>query len=196
MTETIEDAERTDHGDGSAVPRTGAPMGWASAAGVVALPPATVGEPREALDRLMIADRIARYGWAFDEGDREALADCLTSDVTYQSVYAGQFHGRTELPASEGVGAFMDTVTTVWSAFSSQPRHIFTNVVVGDLGDDRATAYAYMPSISADDAAPRLAYCEFMRFEFRRTSDGLWRISSLTYGMDVDALLLPPGVDL
>ncbi|MFI9402976.1 nuclear transport factor 2 family protein [Nocardia sp. NPDC052316] len=193
MTETIKDVERTN---GSAVPETGAPMGWATAAGVVALPPAVVGEPRDALDRLMIADRIARYGWAFDEGDREALADCLTSDVVYGCVYAGQFRGGKELPSIQGVSAVVDGLTSVWPTFPRQPRHIYTNVVVGDLADDRAIAYAYMPSIIADDTAPLLAHCEFLRFGFQRTSDGLWRISNLMYGMDVDTLVLPPGLEL
>ncbi|MFI9407902.1 nuclear transport factor 2 family protein [Nocardia sp. NPDC052316] len=196
MTETTKDIEHTDSRDGSAVPEAGAPMGWASTAGVVALPPAVIGKPGDALDRLMIADRIARYGWAFDEGDREALADCLTSDVVFQSVYAGQFRGGKELPSVQGLSAVVDQLTTVWPYFPRQPRHIYTNVVVGDLAEDRAIAYAYMPSVIADDAAPALAHLEFLRFGFQRTSDGLWRISNLLYGMDVDALLLPPGLEL
>ena len=27
-----------------------------------------------------IAERIARYGWSYDERDRDGLADCFTSD--------------------------------------------------------------------------------------------------------------------
>jgi hypothetical protein len=54
--------------------------GWATAAGLVALtPPRSPGGEHggPALDRLLIAERIARYGWAYDERD-QAPADRFT----------------------------------------------------------------------------------------------------------------------
>jgi hypothetical protein len=67
--------------------------GWATAAGLVALtPPRSPGGEHggPALDRLLIAERIARYGWAYDERDQAALAECFTADATWRATVMGE----------------------------------------------------------------------------------------------------------
>ncbi|MFJ9041868.1 hypothetical protein ACIRF8_35580 [Streptomyces sp. NPDC102406] len=95
---TITDTTTTDTTAARPVP------GWGTAAGILALarpssPSDEHGGP--VLDRLLITERIARYGWAYDERDQAALAGCFTADDTWQA----SLMGERETPLHQGAEA-------------------------------------------------------------------------------------------
>ncbi|MDQ0381346.1 nuclear transport factor 2 family protein [Amycolatopsis thermophila] len=151
--------------------------GWGRATGHVTLPPAEPGG--EALDRFLIAERVARYGWAFDERDRSALAACFTPDATWQ----GLVMGRDPIGPFRGADAIADWLAGFWDSQPDQRRHVFTNVVVGQREPGRATAHAYLVLLSSQDAATRVASAGPYRFDLHRTG-GQWLITELRAGFD------------
>lgn len=136
--------------------------------------------PETALDRLLIADRIARYGWAYDERDREALAGCFTEDGVWEGSVMGEqtvgpFHGRQ---------ALADFLAGFWPDQKDQRRHVLTNVVVEDLHGGRATAHAYLVLTSSSVGAMTPVTAGPYRFDLVCGDDGVWRLSHLVAGFD------------
>lgn len=153
------------------------PPGWGAATGHVALPPAEPGG--DALDRFLIGERIARYGWAFDERDRSALAACFTPDATWQGVLMG----RDTIGPFEGADVIADWLAGFWDTQPDQRRHVFTNVVIGQHGG-AATAHAYLLLLSSQDAATGVTSAGPYRFTLRRGGDGQWLVAELRAGFD------------
>ncbi|WP_329537876.1 nuclear transport factor 2 family protein (plasmid) [Streptomyces sp. NBC_01450] len=156
--------------------------GWATAAGLVALtPPRSPGGEHggPALDRLLIAERIARYGWAYDERDQAALAECFTADATWRATVMGEI----ETPLHRGAETIAAAEAALWPQQGDQRRHMFTNQVI-DLSGDEATAHAYMIQLRIQDAASSLAISGAYRFHLRRETDGIWRIDTLRSALD------------
>jgi hypothetical protein len=119
---------------------------WAKVAGRLNLKPLPkLRKPDEALDRLLIAERIFRYGWAYDERDRELFTDCFTEDV----VWEGNVMGIAPVGPFIGRQAVVDFNCDFWPVQSDQRRHIFTNVIIDDLTRDGAVAHAYLLLTSA-----------------------------------------------
>ena len=154
--------------------------GWATSCGQVMMPPAAPSALLSTTDRLVIAERIARYGWAYDERDRTALADCFTPDGVWQGVIMDQH--RVE--PIHGAPAIADWLAGFWDTQSDQRRHVFTNLVVGEPDAEQATAHAYLVLLSSHDGTTMPVTAGPYRFTMRRTGDGLWRIAVLSAGFD------------
>lgn len=156
--------------------------GWGRKNGqsVLAAPvPAASGG--SALDRILIAERIARYGWAYDEQDTDALGECFTED----GVWEGSLMGSEQVGPFVGREAVVEFLSGWWDEIIDQRRHVFTNVVVDELGDDTATAHAYLVLFASKDALAEPKTPGPYRLELvREEHDGLWRLKRLVGGWD------------
>jgi SnoaL-like domain len=155
--------------------------GWARATGHTTIEPMHAGVGAgEAIDRLLIAERVARYGWAYDERDRDGLADCFTG----AGVWEGKIMGIDQVGPFQGRGAIIDFLAGFWGEQTDQRRHVFTNVVVEKTEPDVATAHAYLILLGSADASMTPLTAGPYRFEFVRDTDGVWRIARLLAGFD------------
>jgi len=155
--------------------------GWATSlrqTDVQRLTPARDAGPP--IDRLLIAERIYRYGWSYDERDRAALGDCFTED----GVWEGRIMGREEVGPFEGREAIVEFLTAFWDQQADQRRHIFTNIVVDGLSDAQATAHAYLLLTASSDASMTPVTAGPYRFDMVKDALGVWRMRRLTGGWD------------
>lgn len=125
-------------------------------------------------------DRVARYGWAYDERDRAALADCFTDDAVWQ----GTLMGVDRVGPVHGMREIADWLAAFWAAQDDQRRHVFTNVVVEDPDGDMANAYAYLVLLASRDGATSPVSAGTYRFTLRRDERAGWRISALSASFD------------
>jgi hypothetical protein len=155
--------------------------GWAARSGHVGLG-RQEGAPQAAaaLDRLLVVERIARYGWAYDERDRDALADCFTED----GVWDGLIMGQTAVGPFRGRDAITDFLAEFWLTQTDQRRHMFTNVVVEDLSSSAARAHAYLLLTSASQGTLTPISAGPYRFDLAVDADGVWRLQRLSAGFD------------
>jgi ketosteroid isomerase-like protein len=151
--------------------------GWASTSGHVALP---APSPHATIDRLLIAETIARYGWAYDERDHAALAGCFTQDA----VWEGVIMGRDRVPPIQGAETIANWLAGFWDSQTDQRRHVFTNIVVGEPSDDQTIAHAYLVLLSSQDGTTVPVSAGPYRFIMRRNPDGLWLVARLAAGFD------------
>jgi hypothetical protein len=155
--------------------------GWASALGLGV--GWSVARPRpgsSAAGRELIAERVARYAWAFDERDRSLLGDCFTAEA----IWEGSVMGRDQLGPVTGREAIVDYLAGFWAAQDDQRRHMFTNVVTSELTADRAVSHAYLLLTAARDGRLSIATAGVYRFALSSDS-GDWRIHHLACGFDV-----------
>jgi ketosteroid isomerase-like protein len=143
-------------------------------------PPLALERTEPAIDRLLVAERIARYGWAYDERDRDALAECFTPD----GVWEGLLLGRDRVGPVEGREAIADFLAGFWAEQSDQRRHIFTNLVVDALAAGDAGAHTYLLLTAAGEGVMSPVTTGPYRFELVREPDGVWRIARLAAGFD------------
>jgi ketosteroid isomerase-like protein len=136
-------------------------------------------DPQRAADRVMIAERVHRYGWGYDERDRGLLADCFTAD----GVWEGSVMGAEQVGPFEGRDAVVAFLTEFWTVQTDQRRHIFTNVVVDDLTGDAAVAHAYLLLTASSDATMTPVTNGPYRLIMRK-EQGIWRIARLVAGFD------------
>ncbi|HEX4483968.1 MAG TPA: nuclear transport factor 2 family protein [Solirubrobacteraceae bacterium] len=172
-------SERADIGEAETLRPSPA---WASDAGIVAMQPAVGAASADpASDRLLIAERIARYGWSFDERDRDGVADCFTED----GVWEGQVMGIEPIGPFAGRASVVEFLTSFWEEQSDQRRHVFANVVVDDLLADTATAHVYVILLRSSEASMTPLTAGPFRLELARDAgDGVWRIARLLAGFD------------
>ena len=142
---------------------------------------ARAADAGDATDARLVAERIARYGWSFDERDRDGLGECFTED----GVWRGLIMGTQDVGPFEGRAAIVDFLTGFWDGQSDQRRHVFTNVVVDSLDADRATAQAYLLLLASSEERTGVETAGPYRFEARRDDDGIWRLTLLAAGFDV-----------
>ena len=142
-----------------------------------AVSPAAAGDP---VDRSLIAERIARYGWCYDERDRAGLGECFTED----GVWEGDIMGTEKVGPFRGRAAIITFLTGFWDEQADQRRHVFTNVVVDRLADDTATAQAYLQLLASSDARTHTETAGPYRFELVRGRDEIWRLTRLAAGFD------------
>lgn len=133
-----------------------------------------------AIDRLLITERIYRYGWCFDERNPELLGDCFTAD----GVWEGRIMGETSVGPFEGRSAIVQWLSDFWPQQFDQRRHMFTNVTVDDLTATTATAHAYLLLTRSAGAAMISVTVGPYRLSMAKDS-GVWRIAHLIGGFDV-----------
>jgi hypothetical protein len=154
--------------------------GWAAKLGHVQLKPLEAdSDPSRAADRVMIAERVHRYGWGYDERNRELLADCFTAD----GVWEGSITGTDRVGPFEGRAAVVGFLTDFWTMQADQRRHIFTNVIVDGLTGDSAVAHAYLLLTASADATMTPVTNGPYRLRMRK-EQGIWRIAHLVAGFD------------
>ena len=154
--------------------------GWAKVSGHAILVPLTNGVPGEnGVDRFLIAERIFRYGWAYDERDRELLGDCFTSN----GIWEGDIMGTTAVGPFVGREAIVEFLTGFWSDQTDQRRHIFTNIVIDGLTSHEATAHAYLLLTASSDSMMTPVTTGPYRFELVKGDDS-WRLQRLVGGFD------------
>ena len=153
--------------------------GWGRATRHVRVGRLAFGDPDRAVDRLDVVERVYRYGWAYDERDRDLLGDCFTDGAVWEGSIMGQqpvgpFTGRADIVA---------WLATFWDEQRDQRRHIFTNTIVTELGQDTATVHAYLMLTATSDKTLAPQTTGPSRFGLAREDDS-WRISRLSAGFD------------
>ena len=154
--------------------------GWGHASGHLAMRlPSHPQERSQAIERSIIAERISRYGWSFDERRGDLLADCFTED----GVWEGTIYGGGPLGPFVGRGAIVEFMTGFWETQRDQRRHMIVNTIIERQDEDEALALAYQVLTAARAGQVALETTGFYRFELRREGD-MWRIAHLFSGYD------------
>lgn len=152
---------------------------WSTATGhsrLAAVPPSS---PDPALDRILVAERVHRYGWSYDERRRDDLGGCFLED----GVWEGSIMGQERVGPFEGREAVVEFLTGFWDIQDDQRRHVFTNVVTQEVTGDTAVAHAYLILLASSDATMTPVTAGPYRFELTR-SEGVWLIARLSAGFD------------
>jgi ketosteroid isomerase-like protein len=151
---------------------------WAHRDGLVAVR----ADPAPGLEiRGLLADRMYRYCWGFDERQEHVLAGCFTEDA----VWVGDVMGETRVGPHEGRDAVLAYLTGFWPHQRDQRRHVVTNFVVEEIDGDTARGMAYLLLVGSTRAATGLEAAGLYCLDYRRETDGEWRISRLSAGFDV-----------
>ena len=154
--------------------------GWARSIGHSRVQPQPADDdPQRAADRVMIAERVHRYGWGYDERDRELLAECFTED----GVWEGSLMGGDRVGPFEGRDTLVSFLTDFWAVQTDQRRHIFTNVVVDLITETDAVAHAYLLLTASSDGVMAPVTNGPYRLVMRKEA-GTWRIARLVAGFD------------
>jgi len=153
---------------------------WGATSGHVQVQPLGADrDPGHAADRVMIGERVHRYGWGFDERNRDQLAGCFTAD----GVWEGNIMGTDQVGPFVGREVIVSFLTDFWAEQTDQRRHIFTNVIVDDLTDETAVAHAYLTLTSTADATMHAITNGPYRLMMRK-EQGVWLIAHLLAGFD------------
>jgi hypothetical protein len=131
-------------------------------------------------DRILIAERMHRYGWAFDERQEEALSECFTESATWQASIMGTstigpFNGKSEI---------INFMKGFWPNQLDQRRHNITNVIVESQSEKTASVMAYLVLMSASAQGLKPVTTGFYKVEMVK-SDGTWKIQTLLVGFDL-----------
>jgi hypothetical protein len=131
-------------------------------------------------DRILIAERMHRYGWAFDERQEEALSECFTESATWQASIMGTstigpFNGKSEI---------INFMKGFWPNQLDQRRHNITNVIVENQSEKAASVMAYLVLMSASAQGLKPVTTGFYKVEMVK-SDGTWKIQTLLVGFDL-----------
>jgi hypothetical protein len=131
-------------------------------------------------DRVLLAERMSRYGWGFDERRPDVLADCFTDDAVWEATIMG----ASTVGPHIGRDAILEFMTAFWPEQSDQRRHMIMNVIVEEQADADATVLAYHLLMSAATGVLKAVTSGFYRAEMRKTG-GVWKIRRLLAGYDV-----------
>jgi hypothetical protein len=154
---------------------------WGHASGLLALEVAAKVDLAAVPDRILLADRMSRYSWAFDERRVDLLADCFTDDATWEA----HLMGRSVIGPFSGRDAVVDYMSSFWTHQVDQRRHMIMNVVVQNQSANDATVLSYHLLMSATTETIEPVTCGFYRAQMRRAADGPWRICALVAGYDI-----------
>lgn len=130
-------------------------------------------------ERVLIAERMHRYGWALDEGQEESLSECFTESATWQANIMGTsalgpFLGRSEI---------LNFMKGYWPTQFDQRRHNITNVIVESQSEKTVSILAYLVLMSASAQELKPITTGFYKVEMVKL-DGIWKIQSLLVGFD------------
>jgi hypothetical protein len=154
---------------------------WGHACGLLALDAAAHVDAAQLPDRVLLADRMSRYCWAFDERRPDLLSDCFTGDATWKA----HLTGASVIGPFSGRDAVVEFMLGFWPGQADQRRHMVTNVVVQDQGPLAATVLSYHLVMSASRAGITPVTCGFYNARMTRDGDGQWRIRRLVAGYDI-----------
>ncbi|MGK0741956.1 nuclear transport factor 2 family protein [Leucobacter sp. Z1108] len=133
----------------------------------------------EALDRLLIVERINRYGWAFDERRLDLLVDCFTENGTWE----GSVLGVDDYGPYVGQDEIRRFIADFFPLQNDHRRHQFSNFVIEFENANYAVAHAYLVLWGSENDCTRAITAGPYRFVAVR-DNGVWRISELHGGWD------------
>lgn len=131
-------------------------------------------------ERVLITERIYRYGWAFDERQEKLLEECFTEDATWEA----NIMGVNMVGPHDGREAIITFMKGFWPSQFDQRRHLIMNVIVDSQDAESATVFAYHLLISASKGALTPVTSGFYRASMKRLN-GSWKIKSLLAGYDI-----------
>lgn len=131
-------------------------------------------------DRILIAERMHRYGWAFDERQEEALSECFTESATWQA----SIMGTSKIGPFNGKSEIINFMKGFWPNQLDQRRHNITNVIVENQSEKAASVMAYLVLMSASAQGLKPVTTGFYKVEMVK-SDGTWKIQTLLVGFDL-----------
>lgn len=117
-----------------------------------------------------IQQLLARYCYAHDERDGDLLASCFAKDVSFFGV-----EGRDTV-----VGAFLEG----YKQLTAKRRHILTNFLLLEDGDDRAVVQSYITLYLIEDEQLTVHLSGIYRDTVVR-EDGAWKIQGREVVLDV-----------
>lgn len=154
--------------------------GWGHSSGMLQLGgPVAASNAHALADRLLCMERIARYCWAYDERQRDALADCFTDEA----IWEGNVLGETPIGPFKGCDRIAEWLTGFWPHQHDQRRHMLLNTIVESQSADSAVTLSYLLLMSSNGKEVGLETTGFYRVCYRRT-ESVWRIERLTAGFD------------
>jgi hypothetical protein len=152
--------------------------GWATTNGLVDVVRPTVRRG-QADDIAAIQATVITYGLSVDQRRFDVMRDLFSDDASFSIVIAS---GEPIAPVHGG-----DTIRT-WMedymvARTDQLRHLMGNIVVSELGEDTATALAYLTLLSSTPAATIVVTSAWYRFGLS-LRDASWRFDTVLAGFD------------
>lgn len=152
---------------------------WASANGLLDLPPRVPITAQTVADRLAIQELFARYGIAHDEVNETAMSDLFTEDAILDVSLGGPPFDRLS-----GRDAITENFHKVAATQTDQRRHAITNIEMTFSSTHSANARAYGVVPAAEGSDIRMVVSCAYTAEAIRCPDDLWRFSRLWIGMD------------
>ncbi|MEV5770157.1 nuclear transport factor 2 family protein [Streptomyces antimycoticus] len=150
--------------------------GWGSAH-LAAIRPGEVA--LDAADQLAVHQTLARYAFALDQQDLEALDAVLTEDATWTFKIADE----NDLGPVVGREAILAFVRDAMDAETDQRRHNLVNVAFRSANADTALVHAYLMLTSNAGGSGGVVATGFYTFGLERAG-GEWRIAELFLGTD------------
>lgn len=154
--------------------------GWSRAQGLSTVGPAPASSGGEAVDRALIADRIYRYAWGFDERNIDGIGECFTED----GIWEGWVMGTQHVGPFNGRAAIQGFMAEFWPNQVDQRRHVFTNIIVDAYTGVTAQAHAYLLLMSSMEAETTPVTVGPYRFDLNKDATGVWRLTHLRGGWD------------
>ena len=126
--------------------------------------------PRDTDPRAQIENMLARYAWAFDTNDLDALRDCFTADAEFEVSGGGVTIGR------DAVVAELARLRARHEPGTSTPWHLVSTLWIVSTGADSVSAQSkFMLAVSERDGPPALVGVGWYRDEIVKF-DGAWRL--------------------
>ena len=139
---------------------------------------------REALDRLLIAEVIARSSLHYDRGELDRFEALFSDNAHFEitpapSAMAGPLRGR------EAIGAAFRARYAIVSQIGTR-SHVVTNLMFDELTPDRARTRCYLIGISSDrKGSVEVQATGQYQDEFVK-EDGEWLFSARRLHLDLD----------
>lgn len=150
--------------------------GWASTYLAAIRPGEVALDPAE---QLAVHQSLARYAFALDQQDLEALGAVLTEDATW----AFKIAGESDLGPVVGRDAILEFVLDTMDAETNQRRHNLVNMVFHSADADTALVHAYLMLTSNAGGSSSVVATGFYTFRLEHAG-GEWRIAELFLGTD------------
>jgi hypothetical protein len=109
----------------------------------------------------------------------------VSDDVVWRQGSMGMHY----LEPASGRAAVVEAISRGWLADLSQSRHFFLNLMLTEVGSNRAVVHAYVLHTATDVRGTRLRSSGIYRLELGRI-DGDWLMARIDAGYDGD-----PGRD-
>jgi ketosteroid isomerase-like protein len=150
--------------------------GWGSTYLAAVRPGEVALDPAQ---RFAVHQSLARYAFALDQQDLEALKAVLTEDATW----AFKIAGESDIGPIVGREAILEFVRDAMDAETDQRRHNLVNVVFHRADADTALVRAYLMLTS--NAGGNAGVVATGVYSFRlEHAGGEWRVAELFLGAD------------